>query len=365
MRLLSVLGASQALTDHLCRHPEQWRELADPFLGSTRPAAYAVRAALLKAVGADPANDAPAASLDVGEAVDALRVEYRRLLTRLAARDLAHHLGVDDASAELSDLAAGTLEAALAIARAQVPGRRPRPARGDRPRQVRRPRAELRLRRRRALRLRAGRRGGRGDGRPGRHAARVHPDAGVLRAHPRGHDLAGRRQPPPGGQGRSARPHPRQPPRLLRALGQDLGVPGPAQGPAGRRRPGARARVPLAGRADGLAGRRARRLRRRCPGDAPTGAGHHPGSRRGPPAQARRGRAARRRVRGPAPAAGARTHRRAPPRPRHPAGARHAHRPWVRRARGRRGAACGVRVPAHTRAPHPAPAPAPHARRTE
>jgi len=120
MRLLSVLGASQALTDHLCRHPEQWRELADPFLGSTRPAAYAVRDALLRAVGADSASDLPSASLPQGEAVDALRVEYRRLLTRLAARDLAHHLGVDDASAELSDLAAGTLEGALAIARSQV-----------------------------------------------------------------------------------------------------------------------------------------------------------------------------------------------------------------------------------------------------
>ncbi len=120
MRLLSVLGASQALTDHLCRHPEQWRELADPYLGSTRPASYAVRGALLRAVGADPASDVPTASPAHRDTVDALRVEYRRLLTRLAARDLAHHLGVDDASAELSDLAAGTLEAALAIARAQV-----------------------------------------------------------------------------------------------------------------------------------------------------------------------------------------------------------------------------------------------------
>jgi glutamate-ammonia-ligase adenylyltransferase len=53
-------------------------------------------------------------------APDALRVEYRRHLLRLAARDLAHHLGVDDAAAELSDLAAGTLDAALAIARARV-----------------------------------------------------------------------------------------------------------------------------------------------------------------------------------------------------------------------------------------------------
>ncbi len=121
MRLLSVLGASRALTDHLCRHPEQWPELADPFLGSTRPAAYALRDALLRAVGADPMADQPTATVPHAEAVDALRVEYRRLLTRLAARDLAHHVGVDDASAELSDLAGGTLEAALAIARAEVP----------------------------------------------------------------------------------------------------------------------------------------------------------------------------------------------------------------------------------------------------
>src|SRR6476469_8604721 len=83
MRLLSVLGASQALADHLCRHPDQWRELADPFLGSTRPAAYAVRAALLRAVGAAPDDEAPTATLPDGEAVDALRVEYRRVLTRL------------------------------------------------------------------------------------------------------------------------------------------------------------------------------------------------------------------------------------------------------------------------------------------
>jgi [glutamine synthetase] adenylyltransferase / [glutamine synthetase]-adenylyl-L-tyrosine phosphorylase len=120
MRLLSVLGASQALADHLVRHPDQWRELADPFLGSTRPPSYAVRATLLRAVGADPESSCPTAAGGDRDAVDALRVEYRRLLTRLAARDLAHHLGVEDTAAELSDLAAGTLEAALAIARARV-----------------------------------------------------------------------------------------------------------------------------------------------------------------------------------------------------------------------------------------------------
>jgi glutamate-ammonia-ligase adenylyltransferase len=120
MRLLSVLGASEALADHLCRHPEHWGELTDPTLGSTRPAAYAVREGLLRAVGADPGEDDPVATTPDGKAVDALRVEYRRLLLRLASRDLTHHLGIDDAAAELSDLAAGTLDAALAIARQRV-----------------------------------------------------------------------------------------------------------------------------------------------------------------------------------------------------------------------------------------------------
>jgi len=124
MRLLSVLGASQALADHLARHPEHWPELTDPTMGSTRPAAYAVRASLLEAVGADPLDAVPVAMLAdqmaEQQALDALRVEYRRNLLRLAARDLAHHVGVDDVAAELSDLAAGTLEAGLAIARAHV-----------------------------------------------------------------------------------------------------------------------------------------------------------------------------------------------------------------------------------------------------
>ena len=120
MRLLSVLGMSTALADHLVRHPDHWRELADPMLGSSRPAAFAVRAGLLRAVGADPEASAPVASPGGEEALDALRVEYRRVLLRLAARDLAHEQGVDDTAAELSDLAAGTLDAALAIARAEV-----------------------------------------------------------------------------------------------------------------------------------------------------------------------------------------------------------------------------------------------------
>jgi [glutamine synthetase] adenylyltransferase / [glutamine synthetase]-adenylyl-L-tyrosine phosphorylase len=120
MRLLCVLGASQALGDHLARHPHHWVELTDPMLGSTRPAAFALREHLLRAVGADPHAPVPVATVPDGDAVDALRVEYRRLLLRLAARDLAHDLGVDDAAAEIADLAAATLDAALAVARQRV-----------------------------------------------------------------------------------------------------------------------------------------------------------------------------------------------------------------------------------------------------
>ena len=78
MRLVSVLGASPALADHLARHPGHWRELADPTLGTTRPAAYVFRASLLETVGAKSEDECPVATVPDAEAVDALRVEYRR-----------------------------------------------------------------------------------------------------------------------------------------------------------------------------------------------------------------------------------------------------------------------------------------------
>ena len=316
MRLLCVLGASEALADHLCRHPEHWRELTDPTLGSTRPAAYAVRERLLEAVGADPHDQAPVATVPDAEAVDALRVEYRRVLLRLAARDLAHDLAVDDAAAELSDLAAGTLEAALAVARPRVGETRgDRPAGRDRDGQVRRPRAQLRLRRRRHLRATspptgptttAAAKAATPAGQP--------PDAGLLGPHRRGHDLAGRRQPAPRGQGRAAGADAGQPPRLLRALGEHLGVPGAAQGPAGRRRPRAGAAstsrwsspmVWKAAERDGFV-EDTQAMRRRV-------VDHIPANEAERQLKLGSGRAARRRVRGPAAPAGARPRRRADP----------------------------------------------------
>ncbi|GAA0304968.1 bifunctional [glutamine synthetase] adenylyltransferase/[glutamine synthetase]-adenylyl-L-tyrosine phosphorylase [Kineococcus aurantiacus] len=126
-RLLGVLGGSLALTDHLVRHPRQWTVLAS----ATPPDPGELRTELLTAVGADPTDPVPVAGGGTGsgpDPVDALRVAYRRRLVGLAGRDLASpdplavlHL----TSAELADLAAAALDAALAIARSELPGHDP------------------------------------------------------------------------------------------------------------------------------------------------------------------------------------------------------------------------------------------------
>ena len=118
-RLLAVLGVSVALSDHLARHPTEWRAVAGP--DDAPPAADELRATLLGAVGADPGSPAPRAASGGTAALDALRLAYRRCLLRLAARDLAGHVDVEDVAAELADLAGATLEAALAVARAELP----------------------------------------------------------------------------------------------------------------------------------------------------------------------------------------------------------------------------------------------------
>src|SRR5208282_2216762 len=51
----------------------------------------------------------------------ALRVAYRRRLLHLAGRDLTGADGFAEVAAELADLAAAGIEAALAIARTQLP----------------------------------------------------------------------------------------------------------------------------------------------------------------------------------------------------------------------------------------------------
>lgn len=118
--LAAVLGTSRALRAHLGRHPEDWTRVEG--VSDVRPTAAALRDELLRAVGADPVSPAPVAEA-VETALDALRVGYRSCLLTLAARDLAAGADVGDVAAELADLAAAALEAALAVARRMVLGR--------------------------------------------------------------------------------------------------------------------------------------------------------------------------------------------------------------------------------------------------
>jgi glutamate-ammonia-ligase adenylyltransferase len=108
-RLVAVLGVSEALGSHLARHPADWQLLAGPE-ALRRPAASELREELLTVVGAEP-----------GAPEEALRVAYRRQLLRLAARDLTGAADLADVAAELADLAAASLAAALSVARSRLP----------------------------------------------------------------------------------------------------------------------------------------------------------------------------------------------------------------------------------------------------
>ncbi len=117
-RLALVLGVSAAFGAHLAAHP------GDADLLASEPVAVdaaTLRAELLDAVGADPASPTPVAT-GTG---DDLRLAYRRALLRTTARDLGASEPSDvvaDIGRELADLADGVVEAALALARAEVPG---------------------------------------------------------------------------------------------------------------------------------------------------------------------------------------------------------------------------------------------------
>jgi len=121
-RLIGVLGASAALGGHLARHPGDWAVLHGP-AALDRPSAAGLREELLAVVGARPGDHEPVAQAAGagGDPANALRAGYRRRLLHLAARDLTGVEGLADVATELSDLAAAALEAALAIARSQLP----------------------------------------------------------------------------------------------------------------------------------------------------------------------------------------------------------------------------------------------------
>ncbi|MEV7723901.1 bifunctional [glutamine synthetase] adenylyltransferase/[glutamine synthetase]-adenylyl-L-tyrosine phosphorylase [Streptomyces sp. NPDC087917] len=103
-RLLGVLGASEALADHLARHPRDWQALVTYEAADLHPGLAEFEQGLA----------------DAHEPV-ALRVSYRRCLLSIAARDVCGTTDVAQTAAELADLATATLRAALRIASAAAP----------------------------------------------------------------------------------------------------------------------------------------------------------------------------------------------------------------------------------------------------
>lgn len=108
LRLIRILGASSGLAEFLRQHPEQLAVLQEP--SSAPPGGERYQEQLREAIEGQG-----------GEAGwNALRVAYRRELTRLASWDLEQpdaQLIVDRVAAALADLAAAALDAALALAR--------------------------------------------------------------------------------------------------------------------------------------------------------------------------------------------------------------------------------------------------------
>ncbi|GHB38072.1 glutamate-ammonia-ligase adenylyltransferase [Streptomyces cirratus] len=103
-RLLGVLGASEALADHLARHPRDWHALVTYEAADLHPGLADFERGLADAH--DPVT---------------LRIAYRRCLLSIAARDVCGTIDVAETAAELADLATATLRAALRIASAAAP----------------------------------------------------------------------------------------------------------------------------------------------------------------------------------------------------------------------------------------------------
>ncbi|AGP58440.1 bifunctional [glutamine synthetase] adenylyltransferase/[glutamine synthetase]-adenylyl-L-tyrosine phosphorylase [Streptomyces rapamycinicus] len=112
-RLLGVLGASEALGDHLARHPGDWHALVTYESADLHPATPEFERALAEGVWGAPGAGRPRP--------DALRVAYRRALLAIAARDVCGTTDITQTAAELADLATATVRAALEIAAEEQP----------------------------------------------------------------------------------------------------------------------------------------------------------------------------------------------------------------------------------------------------
>ena len=368
MRLLSVLGRQRGARRPPAPAPRALARAHRPDRsGRPGPRRTRMRAALLRAVGADPDDDAPVATLPRGRGAG----------TRCAWSTAGCCCGWPPATwptTSASTTRRGAVRPRRRHARRGA-GRRPRPgrrggaslpARRDRDGQVRRPRAQLRQRRRRDLRGRARRRRTTSSRRCGPPPSWPPPDAGLLRPHRRGHDLAGRRR----RCARRASPGP-----LVRTLASHRGyyerwaktwefqallkarpVAGDlALGPGVRRDGRARwCGRPRSGRASSSEVQAMRRRVHRAHPRRARPSGSSSSARAGCATSSSPSSCCSWCTAAPTSGSG---------RPTTLSALAAAHPRRVRRPRGRRGAARRLRVPAHPRAPDPALAAAPHPRR--
>jgi glutamate-ammonia-ligase adenylyltransferase len=108
-RLVPVVAASRSLGAFMATHPEEADRLADGrAFATSRPRDQLAAEATALVTGKEP-----------GAAWDALRRFKRRELLRVAVRDLAGQVPVEQVAAELADLADACLAAALAVAAAE------------------------------------------------------------------------------------------------------------------------------------------------------------------------------------------------------------------------------------------------------
>ncbi|WP_312397009.1 bifunctional [glutamine synthetase] adenylyltransferase/[glutamine synthetase]-adenylyl-L-tyrosine phosphorylase [Kocuria sp.] len=122
--MFRLLGASEALGEFLLRAPQNLDLLdIEPQDQPGHDNADVFRDALLESVGADPESETPTATETGAEAYKALRVAYRRGITKVAIRDVGALDPVDympSLGRQLADLAGAALEAGLAVARAEA-----------------------------------------------------------------------------------------------------------------------------------------------------------------------------------------------------------------------------------------------------
>jgi [glutamine synthetase] adenylyltransferase / [glutamine synthetase]-adenylyl-L-tyrosine phosphorylase len=120
-RLIPLVAASRSLGAWLATHPEEADRLADGgIFAAPRPRDQLVAEAVAVVAGV---NDPPAAWND-------LRRFKRRELLRVAVRDLAGQVAVEQVAAELAELADACLEAALVVAAAESGDQQPRSSGG-------------------------------------------------------------------------------------------------------------------------------------------------------------------------------------------------------------------------------------------